>query len=90
MFSRELPTSLDGLIDLALRVDSRLEQRDQRDRQSWPVTQDYRPIESGPTVSHRPDSEPCRLVELGFPGRRENADAGQDYVFTVVRRDISW
>ncbi len=61
MFSRELPTSLDGLIDLALRVDSRLEQRDQRDRQSWPVTQDYRPIESGPTVSHRPDSEPMQV-----------------------------
>ncbi len=61
MFSRELPTSLDGLIDLALRVDSRLQQRDQRDHQSLPVTQDYLPIESGRTVSHRSDSEPMQV-----------------------------
>ncbi len=33
IFCGELPTSLDGLIELALRVDSRLQQRDQRDRQ---------------------------------------------------------
>ncbi len=32
IFAIELPTSLDGLIDLSLRVDSQLQQRDQRAR----------------------------------------------------------
>ncbi len=57
----ELPTSLDGLIELALRVDSRLQQRDQRDRQWLTATQDYFSIKSGGTVSHRSNNEPMQV-----------------------------
>ncbi len=57
----ELPTSLDGLIELALRVDSRLQQRDQRDRQWVTATQDYFSIKSGGTVSHRSNNEPMQV-----------------------------
>ncbi len=62
MFARELPTSLDGLIDLALRVDSQLQQRDQRaHHQPWSPIPDYSPVEPGRTVSHLSDSEPMQV-----------------------------
>ncbi len=62
MFARELPTSLDGLIDLALCVDSQLQQRDQRaHHQPWSPIPDYSPVEPGRTVSHLSDSEPMQV-----------------------------
>ncbi len=62
IFARELPTSFDGLIDLSLRVDSQLQQRDQRARhQPWSPIPDYSPVESGRTVSHLSDSEPMQV-----------------------------
>ncbi len=62
IFARELPTSLDGLIDLSLRVDSQLQQRDQRAcHQPWSPIPDYSPVEPGRTVSHLSDSEPMQV-----------------------------
>lgn len=50
----DLPTSLDGLIELAIRVDNRLQRRDQRTRQfSFPLADS-----SNVTVS---DPEPMQV-----------------------------
>ncbi len=89
IFRGELPTSLDCLIELALRVDSRLQQHDQRDRQWVTDTQDYFPPSLKVRSATGLTTNPCRSVEFGFPGRRENAGDGEDCVCTVARRDTS-
>ncbi len=61
IFRGELPTSLDCLIELALRVDSRLQQHDQRDRQWVTDTQDYFSTKPEGPVSHRSDNEPMQV-----------------------------
>ncbi len=77
IFTRELPTSLDGLIDLSLRVDSQLQQRDQRARhQPWSPIPDYSPVEPGRTVSHLSDSEPMQVGRARLSrGERERRRA---------------
>ncbi len=59
-YTHELPTSLDGLIDLAIRVDARLQSRGQRALQMPVVNTDDRFSSMG-TVGHVFDSEPMQV-----------------------------
>ncbi len=79
----ELPTSLDGLIDLALRVDSRLQQRDQRAHQLLPVVPDYSPVESGRMVSHWSNSEPMQVVRARLSREGERASTSWRIMFVL-------
>ncbi|KAI2646060.1 Transposon Tf2-9 polyprotein [Labeo rohita] len=55
--STRLPTSLDGLVDLAIRVDTRLQQRDQRVRQTSVDNQlTHLPVTSSDTEKPKPVS----------------------------------
>lgn len=74
IFTLELPTSLDGLIDLALRVDLRLQQHGLQVRhQLLPVVPDYFLVESGRTVSHLSDSEPMQVGRARLSRERRRA-----------------
>ncbi len=66
----ELPSDLDGLINLALRVDARLQRHDQRVRLMSLMSE----LSVLSAVPH-PIMNPCRWKELGFPFllRRRNA-----------------
>ncbi len=83
-----LPLGLDELVDLALRVDARLQQRDLRGRRK--LTPRYPFFDTGDTVGHSSVDEPMQVVELGSPGRREIVGGRGDYVYTVARLAISW
>ncbi len=69
IYSLELPTSLDGLVSLAIRVDIRLQQRDQQARRAPAVTL---PNQSPPVtrVLSSPNQNPCRWADPVFPSRR--------------------
>ncbi len=69
IYTVELPTGLDELVDLALRVDARLQQRDLRGRRKF--TPEYPPSTPAIRSVTRRLTNPCRWVELGSPGRRE-------------------
>ncbi len=62
IFTVELPTGLDGLIELALRVDARLQQRDQRGRHKL-VSElpEYSTANSCNPVSPPSDGEPMQV-----------------------------
>ncbi len=62
IFTVELPTDLDGLIELALGVDARLQQRDQRGRHKL-VSEfpEYSTANSCNTISHPSDCEPMQV-----------------------------
>ncbi len=84
IYTHELPTSLDGLIDLAIRVDARLQRRGQRALQ-MPVVNTENRFSSMGTVGHVLILNPCKWAEPIFHGRRRR-DAGiRDYVYTAVR-----
>ncbi len=91
IFTVELPTGLDGLIELALRVDARLQQRDQRGRHrlvsELPSIPLLTPVIR--SVSH-PMVNPCRWEELGFPGRRGTVGEQRDFAYIAVLRVTSW
>ncbi len=55
----ELPHGLDELVDLALRVDARLQQRDLRGRRR--LTPRYHFLDTGDTVSHSSVDEPMQV-----------------------------
>ncbi len=55
----ELPTGLDELVDLALRVDARLQQRDLRGLHKF--TPEYPSLDTGDTVSHSSVDEPMQV-----------------------------
>ncbi len=58
----ELPPDLDGLIDLALRVDSRLQQGGQRSRHLRDFAlPEYSPTNSDDAISHPPGGEPMQV-----------------------------
>ncbi len=86
IFRGELPTSLDCLIELALRVDSRLQQHDQRDRQWVTDTQDYFSTKPEGPVSHRSDNEPMQVggVRLSREERERRRRGGIVYVLWRV------
>ncbi len=50
IYTVELPTGLDDFVDLALRMDARLQQRDLRGRRK--CTPEYPSLDTGDTVSH--------------------------------------
>ncbi len=54
-----LPTGLDELVDLALHVDARLQQRDLRGRRKF--TPEYPSLDTGDTVSHSSVDEPMQV-----------------------------
>ncbi len=61
-FMLELPPDLDGLIDLALRVDSRLQQGGQRSRHLRDFAlPEYSPTNSDDAISHPPGGEPMQV-----------------------------
>ncbi len=60
IYTQELPTSLDGLIDLAIRVDARLQRRGQQALQ-MPVVNTEDRFSSMGTVGHVFDSEPMQV-----------------------------
>ncbi len=57
----ELPSDLDGLINLALRVDARLQRHDQR--VPYTLMSELSMLSAVP----HPIMNPCRWKELGFP-----------------------
>ncbi len=59
IYTVELPTGLDELVDLALRVDARLQQRDLRGRRK--CTPEYPSLDTGDTVSHSSVDEPMQV-----------------------------
>ncbi len=62
IYTQELPTSLDGLIDLAIRVDARLRRRDQQALQIPVVnTEDQFSRMAKDTVGHFFDPEPMQV-----------------------------
>ncbi len=62
IFALDLPSDLDGLIDLAIRVDARLQRRDQRVRQSLtPESSACFPVSSKAMVSPIFDPEPMQV-----------------------------
>ncbi len=62
IYTQELPTSLDGLIDLAIRVDTRLQRRGQRALQMPVVnTEDRFSSMATGAVGHVFDSEPMQV-----------------------------
>ncbi len=83
----ELPPGLDELVDLALRVDAQLQQRNLRGRRK--LTPEYPFIGTLRSVT-RWLTNPCRWVELGSPGRREIVGRGGDYACTAARLATSW
>ncbi|KAI2657474.1 Transposon Tf2-9 polyprotein [Labeo rohita] len=62
IYSLELPTGVDSLIDLAIRVDTRLQRRGQRTPLGLPVTpQGHFSSFPGETVLSLPDPEPMQM-----------------------------
>lgn len=62
IFALDLPTDLDGLIELAIRVDARLQRRDQRVQQSLvPESTACFPVFPSATVSPAFDPEPMQV-----------------------------
>ncbi len=59
IYTVELPTGVDELVDLALRVDARLQQRDLRGRRK--CTPEYPSLDTGDTVSHSSVDEPMQV-----------------------------
>ncbi len=59
IYTVELPTGLDELVDLALRVDARLQQRDLHGRRKF--TPEYPSLDTGDTVSHSSVEEPMQV-----------------------------
>ncbi len=58
IYKVELPTGWDELVDLALRVDARLQQRDLRGLRKF--TPEYPSLDTGDTVSHSSVDEPMQ------------------------------
>lgn len=89
IFTMELPTTLDGLIDLAIRVDAQLQHGDQRPLQILVPEMDNHSSDTSIDmicVSFLIQS-PCRWTELFFL-RRKRRDAGlMDYVYIVRKWD---
>ncbi|KAL0199932.1 hypothetical protein M9458_003119, partial [Cirrhinus mrigala] len=75
IFTLELPADLDGLIDLALRVDARLQRLDQF-CSNTPVS-DF-------------SANPVTASTNTIPWRRENVGELRDFVFTAVRPVTFW
>ncbi|XP_073693999.1 uncharacterized protein [Garra rufa] len=81
IYALDLPANLNGLIDLALRVDSRLSRFLGREYHLEPV--------AATRSAHMTNMSPCRWVELGFLGRRRTGGGPKVSAFTVVPGDIS-
>lgn len=84
IYALDLPTTLDDLIDLAIRVDTWL-QRSQSSRLSA--------VERIPAwllirSAHCSILSPCRWAELCYPGRRGSDAEYRDFVSIVVLQDI--
>ncbi|KAI2666212.1 Transposon Tf2-6 polyprotein [Labeo rohita] len=68
IYSLELPTGVDSLIDLAIRVDTRLQRRGQRTPLGLPVTpQGHFSSFPGETVLSLPDPEPMQMGRSRLP-----------------------
>ncbi|KAI2655929.1 Transposon Tf2-6 polyprotein [Labeo rohita] len=77
IYSLELPTSLDGLVDLAIRVDKRLQQRDQRVRRAPAANQlTHLPVTSSDADVSLSEPEPMQMgrsrLSLEEKRRRRN------------------
>jgi len=74
IFMLELPPDLDGLIDLALRVDSHLQQSGQRSRHLRDFAlPEYSPINSDDAISHPLRGEPMQVGRARLsPEEREH------------------
>ncbi len=75
IFTVKLPIDLDGLIELALHIDARLQQRDQRGHHKW-VSElpEYSTAYSCNKVSLPSDSEPMQ-VGRAFPGGEGSSES---------------
>lgn len=72
IYALELPSALDDLVDLATRVDARLQRCDLCCTQGpTPETADWLVPASNVAVSHKLIMNPCRWIELGSLGRRK-------------------
>ncbi len=81
----ELPPDLDGLIDLALRVDSHLQQSGQRSRHLRDFAlPEYSPINSDDAISHPLRGEPMQVGRARLsPEEKENIGEGEVCAFTA-------
>ncbi len=81
IYALELPTSLDGLVSLAIRVDARLQQRSLFElRRSIGWTTRLSPTVTQMSVS--PNLSPCRWADPVFPRRRSGG--GVTRVFACI------
>ncbi len=76
IYALELPTSLDGLVSLAIRVDARLQQRSPRARRASAVNRlDHRLSPTVTQMSVSPNLSPCRWADPVCPWRRSGGGA---------------
>ncbi len=85
IYTVELPTGLDKLVDLALRVDARLQQRDLHGR--CKCTPEYPSLNTGDTVRHSSVDEPMQVGRARLS--REERDRRRMRLCTAARLAIS-
>ncbi|KAI2646204.1 Transposon Tf2-9 polyprotein [Labeo rohita] len=90
IYALDLPADLNGLIDLALRVDSRLSRAERRGLSArLPLGREFHLEPAAATRSaSTTNTSPCRWVELGFLGRRRRGGGPKVFACTVVLEDI--
>ncbi len=79
---------LDELVDLALRVDARLQQRDLRGRRK--LTPRYPFFDTGDTVGHSSVDEPMQVGRARLSREERDRRRTRGLCYTVARLAISW
>ncbi len=79
---------LDELVDLALRVDARLQQRDLRGRRK--LTPRYPFFDTGDTVGHSSVDEPMQVGRARLSREERDRRRTRGLCCTVARLAISW